>query len=79
MTRVYYRFKGVPDDRPGGPWWHRDFANWREAVDYVRPLAPFAASIQYLQGYTLPKHDDAAVELPHEAKELRFTTAGDGQ
>lgn len=25
--RLYFWFKGAPRDRPGGPWWYRQFPN----------------------------------------------------
>lgn len=61
MTRVYWWFDGVDENRPGGPWWYRDFTAEDEYYNPLRPhifanaLAPFCKSIMLLKG-ELPYH-----------------------
>jgi len=34
MVRLFWRFVGAPIDRPGGPWWCRDFYTEGEACSH---------------------------------------------
>ena len=39
--RFYFWFKGVPENRIGGPWWARDFATLDHMIDFKRAMLPF--------------------------------------
>lgn len=41
MTTLFYRFKDVPEDRPGGPWWHREFTLPYDVDRWLNDLKPF--------------------------------------
>lgn len=40
MYRIYYWFLGTPADRPGGPWWYRDFSSLRQRIEFLEALKP---------------------------------------
>lgn len=51
--RLHLRFKGVPDDRPGGPWWSRTFYSsvYKSAAtkrkELLEALLPFLEAAYY--------------------------------
>lgn len=40
MYRIYYWFLGTPADRPGGPWWYRDFSSLWQRIEFLEALKP---------------------------------------
>jgi len=38
-ARLYYWVKGAPANRPGGPWWYRDFVNVRTRERFLEQAA----------------------------------------
>ena len=38
---LYYWIKGAPEDRMGGPWWHREFDDAFERDLFLVDLKPF--------------------------------------
>jgi len=38
--RLHYWFKGVPLERPKGPWWNKDFETYEDMTDYLESLRP---------------------------------------
>lgn len=38
---LYYWIKGAPEDRMGGPWWHREFDDATERQLFLDDLKPF--------------------------------------
>lgn len=41
MFRLYYWFKGAPENRAGGPWWYKDFESYNRRVMFLAALKPF--------------------------------------
>ena len=41
LIQLDFWFKGVPKDRPGGPWWRETFVNEVSAFDFLRTIQPF--------------------------------------
>ena len=35
IYRLYYWYKNAPADRPGGPWWYKDFKTVKERLDFL--------------------------------------------
>jgi hypothetical protein len=70
--RLYYWFKGAPDDRPGGPWWYQDFMSMREATRLLTDLFPFLHQARILVATTteLPEHDPMEIYPPGAADPL---------
>ncbi len=44
LSRIYYWFKGVDENRPGGPWWYHDFTT-EEAYE-IRIRESFVSSLK---------------------------------
>lgn len=70
MIRLYYRFKNVPVDRPGGPWWYRDFVRPDLARDYLRDVGPFLEEAFRLHrgNLAMPEHDPMMIEPAPDAE-----------
>lgn len=65
--RLYYWFDGAPADRPGGPWWHRDFSKDSERNWFLLVLRPFLYRWAELQGEgPLPQHESMRIRPPKE-------------
>ena len=75
MTRVYYRFQGVPLDRPGGAWWYADYNHVHGAVEHGKAMRPFCDEVLILHGLNLPDHDPMAVKPPEGARALWVSRA----
>ena len=41
MNYLYYWFKSVPENRPGGPWWIREFELTSEMELFMADMKPF--------------------------------------
>jgi hypothetical protein len=41
IPTLYFWFIGVPEDRPGGPWWVRDFRSSDERARFFSAMFPF--------------------------------------
>ncbi len=41
MTTLYYRFRGAPAIRSGGPWWHREFDTEAQLKLFLADMLPF--------------------------------------
>lgn len=55
--RLYYWIKGVPENRPGGPWWCRDFFSSGERQAYFNDIVEFLHAYCWeLNGTYKPKH-----------------------
>lgn len=39
--RLYYWYKNVPEDRPGGPWWYQDFEWEAHLQAFLGEYRPF--------------------------------------
>ena len=35
VYRLYYWYNGAPEDRPGGPWWYKDFKTRYERSEFL--------------------------------------------
>ena len=40
MTRLYWWYKGAPEDRAGGPWWYQDFQDMSHVTKILTPVKP---------------------------------------
>ena len=45
--RFYYWLKGVPENRPDGPWLYKDFKRWEEREDFAENLIPSLHAYAY--------------------------------
>lgn len=76
--RLYYWFQGAPADRPGGPWWYRDFENGGERNFFLLLCKPFLYRWAEAHGEsgTMPNHDLMEIQPPEEL--TLFGRAGGG-
>lgn len=65
MYRVYWVAQGVNWDRPGGPWWYKDFYTSDERDRFIKGLGPFAECIKTLDD--TPYHHPMKIVPPPEA------------
>jgi len=54
MLRVYYWLSGAPADRPGGPWWMRDFQNPKRGYEFMEGIKKISHKILYQEGAFQP-------------------------
>lgn len=66
MCRYYYWFKGASENRPGGPWWFRDFLCRADLDVFQQDVAGFlhAHTVEPLEG--CPFHDPMDIKPPGE-------------
>lgn len=57
MVRLYYWFRHAPENRPGGPWWYRDFTSDDERELFIDDLIPLVKAYCKVDS-DLPVHDD---------------------
>jgi len=50
MYRFYFWFDNVPENRPGGPWWYRDFETIVARRDFVNDTRKFLKAWAYSEG-----------------------------
>lgn len=73
-ARLYYRFRGVPLKRLGGPWWYDEFATSEEAklhhYRYMAPLldAHIIEEVMFVESAQLEPHGDFDIYPPKEAQ-----------
>ena len=67
--RVYYWFKSAPEDRPGGPWWYRDFTVLRQAQEFLQAQKPFLKAWAWLDSHDeyLPQHTMQDIYPPKDS------------
>lgn len=53
FLRLYSWYTNAPGDRPGGPWWYRDFTSTEALNKYLN------AQIAFLHAYALSTGDEA--------------------
>ncbi len=41
MFTLWFWFKGAPEKRPGGPWWHKSFDSERRRNDFLCDVVEF--------------------------------------
>ncbi len=41
MVRLYFWIRGAPENRPGGPWWCRDFENIFHRRTFLNDVRPY--------------------------------------
>jgi len=70
-TRVYYWMKGAPPDRPGGPWWYKDFHSDIEAYVFISDLWQFTKDIRTLKAAQLPEQETSNCAPPVEARSVK--------
>jgi hypothetical protein len=46
MTTLYYRFKGAPEMRVGGPWWHKEFTSRQELEVFRKDVEFFCDAVE---------------------------------
>ena len=73
MKRLYFWIKSAPSDRPGGPWWYRDFYEDSDCGPYDQKLDSFLADLKpFLRTYAiedkLTDHDPMEIHPPDETK-----------
>lgn len=65
--RLYYWFDGTPADRPGGPWWYRDFSKGDERWEHLLCLRPFLRRWAETHGESpLPTYDPMKIWPPED-------------
>lgn len=75
--RVYFWFRYVPADRPGGPWWYQDFRGEAERGRFLNNLWPFLHAYALLAGHDLPWHDPMEIRPPAWAHIVEVKDAED--
>ena len=62
--RLYYWFDGAPVDRPGGPWWYRDFSKAEERDWFLLNTRPFLRRWAETHGEwgKLPDHNPMKIQ-----------------
>lgn len=72
--RLYFWFLRTPIDRPGGPWWYRDFTREDERagfLDALRPCLEEAYTMETVDvDFPLPVHDPMSVIPPRSARRV---------
>ena len=66
MRRLYFWFKGATWDRPGGPWWYRDFESFEEMSRFFRDVKPFLLHARWIAD-KFPEHDPMDIQPPVSA------------
>jgi len=74
QTRVYFWIDGAPEDRPGGPWWYKDFESdaWEtseaQAERFIDLLLPGTKYGQISCGdyAVLPQHHPMEIRPPKD-------------
>jgi hypothetical protein len=41
ICRLFFWIAGAPEDRPGGPWWYRDFMSDEQRDAFLEDVRPF--------------------------------------
>ena len=60
--RVYYWIRGASANRPGGPWWYRDFPEHSNSSGvlardiFIADIKPFLQDLYCMEGNSLPDH-----------------------
>lgn len=65
-VRLYFWFRGSDRNRPGGPWWYRDFHNADERTVFLDDIVSFLFA--YCEEDSLPAHDLMKIRPPDESK-----------
>ena len=71
-VRLYYWFKGAPEQRPGGPWWYRDFKAHGEMDAYLKDIEQFLQHAYVIEADVLPEHDPLEIVPPVEAEKVEL-------
>lgn len=56
--RLYFWIAGAPEDRPGGPWWYRDFMSEEDRERFLDDVRPFLYQYVYSRNEEVPYHVD---------------------
>jgi len=74
MYRVYFWISGAPHNRPGGPWWYRDFNFKSQAEIFINDMGPVCRTIKLLIASNdypeLPNHPVMQIVPPKEAETI---------
>lgn len=63
MYRLYYWLKNVPEDRPGGPWWYRDFRTKDERLTCFNDIVHMLHDYEFTDK-NLPDHNHYDIKPP---------------
>lgn len=56
MITLWYWIEGAPKDRPGGPWWHRQFDSKAEADTFLSDISSFLHAYAWDEGHVCLEH-----------------------
>ncbi len=73
--RLYYWFDGAPADRPGGPWWYRDFYKEDNPNAFLVDCKSFLYKWAEMHGDDLPRHDPMRI-YPPKSLQIRQHSVG---
>jgi hypothetical protein len=73
IYRLYYWIKGAPENRPGGPWWYRDFSEQEGRDKFLQSIGPenLERALTLDKAWQgMPTHRPMDIYPPTEAEEV---------
>lgn len=70
---LYYWISGAPEDRMGGPWWHREFDSATERHLFLEDLKPFLHA--YCESYDHTCENSCGRDTPPKEVQVIYTDA----